>query len=312
MKSFINYFKSYYKQEWHWVSFVFVTIFTAIVYYSNYQFKWYENYIDNAIPSSKELILYCAFYLFVYLGALLIQYVIKPKQLNRNDFFKGIIIATIAIVLYAFRGIRGLHTFVTEHISTLHYHNIVFKILYNGSGILLICLPAFVYWIFQRKSKEDNFYGFHYKNVALLPYWILLLVMVPAIWWAAQDPSFLSFYPRFQFLDIPATDQHATLWKGLYEVVYSIDYITTELFFRGILVVYLARYLGSHSVLAMCALYVVIHFGKPDVEIISSYFGGLLLGVAAFQSKSIYGGIIVHLGIALLMEIFGMLFLLSK
>jgi membrane protease YdiL (CAAX protease family) len=57
----------------------------------------------------------------------------------------------------------------------------------------------------------------------------------------------------------------------------------------------------------MCVYYITIHFGKPLGETISSFFGGLLLGVIAYRTKSIYGGIIVHLGIAYLMELFAFL-----
>jgi len=50
-------------------------------------------------------------------------------------------------------------------------------------------------------------------------------------------------------------------------------------------------------------MYVVIHWNKPMGELISSFFGGSLLGVISYYSKSIWGGIIVHVGIAWMMEI---------
>ena len=42
-------------------------------------------------------------------------------------------------------------------------------------------------------------------------------------------------------------------------------------------------------------------------EAISSFWGGLLLGIIAFNTGSIWGGLIVHLGIAWLMEAVGWL-----
>jgi hypothetical protein len=38
-------------------------------------------------------------------------------------------------------------------------------------------------------------------------------------------------------------------------------------------------------------------------ELISSFFGGSLLGIIAYYSRSIVGGIIVHVGIAWMMEL---------
>jgi len=42
-------------------------------------------------------------------------------------------------------------------------------------------------------------------------------------------------------------------------------------------------------------------------ECISSFFGGSLLGIISFHSNSIKGGLLVHMGIAWLMEISGAL-----
>jgi membrane protease YdiL (CAAX protease family) len=57
----------------------------------------------------------------------------------------------------------------------------------------------------------------------------------------------------------------------------------------------------------MVGLYVALHFGKPAGETIGSFFGGYILGVLAYKSKNIWGGIIAHMGIAWLMELFAYL-----
>jgi membrane protease YdiL (CAAX protease family) len=55
----------------------------------------------------------------------------------------------------------------------------------------------------------------------------------------------------------------------------------------------------------MVVVYAMIHFEKPLLEAISSIAGGFVLGVIAERTRSIYGGVIVHLGIAWMMEIAG-------
>jgi len=57
----------------------------------------------------------------------------------------------------------------------------------------------------------------------------------------------------------------------------------------------------------MVAAYAVLHFGKPLGESIGSIFGGYILGIIALYSRNIWGGVFVHGGIALLMEIFAFL-----
>jgi hypothetical protein len=97
------------------------------------------------------------------------------------------------------------------------------------------------------------------------------------------------------------------LWPWLlgYELSYGLDFVSIELFFRGFLVIALARYAGQYAILPMAAFYCTIHFGKPLGECISSFFGGLALGVIAWRTRSILGGLIVHLGLAWLMEVGG-------
>ncbi|RYY66213.1 MAG: CPBP family intramembrane metalloprotease, partial [Chitinophagaceae bacterium] len=93
--------------------------------------------------------------------------------------------------------------------------------------------------------------------------------------------------------------------KLLYELSYGSDFVTIELFFRGFLVLAFVRYVGSAALLPMALFYCTIHFGKPLGECISSFFGGLLLGVVTLHTRSIWGGLLVHLGIAWLMELGG-------
>src|SRR5690606_32481 len=93
--------------------------------------------------------------------------------------------------------------------------------------------------------------------------------------------------------------------KLLFELSYGLDFFTIELFFRGFLILAFLRYAGKAAILPMAAFYCSIHFGKPLLECITSYFGGLILGVIVLHSRSIWGGLIVHLGIAWLMEVAG-------
>jgi membrane protease YdiL (CAAX protease family) len=97
------------------------------------------------------------------------------------------------------------------------------------------------------------------------------------------------------------------LYQLVYELSYGSDFITIELFFRGFLILGFIKYAGKESILPMAVFYCAIHFGKPMAECISSFFGGIVLGVITYNTRTIWGGVIVHLGIALLMEIGGWL-----
>ena len=68
------------------------------------------------------------------------------------------------------------------------------------------------------------------------------------------------------------------------------------------------KYLGEYVVYPMVVAYAILHFGKPLGETIGSIAGGYILGVLAYKTRNIYGGIFIHMGIAFLMEMFALIF----
>jgi membrane protease YdiL (CAAX protease family) len=95
-------------------------------------------------------------------------------------------------------------------------------------------------------------------------------------------------------------------WKSLlaFEFFYLFSFLAVEVMFRGYLIYRMEKYLGVYAVLPMLVAYAVIHFGKPLGETIGSIGGAYILGILALKSQNIYGGIFIHIGVALLMEVF--------
>ena len=85
-------------------------------------------------------------------------------------------------------------------------------------------------------------------------------------------------------------------------MVYGFDFFAVEFFFRGFLILAFAPYVGRYCILPVAVFYESIHFQKPLGECISSLFGGVLLGIITYETKSIWGGVVVHIGIAWMME----------
>ncbi|MDP4245398.1 MAG: CPBP family intramembrane metalloprotease [Bacteroidota bacterium] len=170
------------------------------------------------------------------------------------------------------------------------------------------------------ESGGEWSFVFTTKGFRAGPYLAILAMLVPLIALASTQHDFLRAYPKLRsiaFMDsLNAMNSTGTLhghahpiwpWRLLYELSYGLDFVTIELFFRGWLVVGLSRWLGPKVILPMAAFYCSIHFGKPLGECISSFAGGLALGVLAWRTRSILGGLMVHLGIAWMMEIGGWL-----
>jgi hypothetical protein len=176
--------------------------------------------------------------------------------------------------------------------------------------LVMLAILLLIWWKF---SDDQPFYGVTTSSPLLVkttinwkPYFIMLAVMLPVIALASTRPDFLAYYPKLHNV-IPLSEHlHLSWWHALlFELSYGSDFLSIEIFFRGFLVLAFLKWAGRDAILPMACFYCTIHFGKPLGECISSYFGGLLLGIVVYNTRTIYGGLIVHLGIAWMMELGG-------
>lgn len=176
-------------------------------------------------------------------------------------------------------------------------------VLWNVKSTVTWFTPMFVFWWLYDRQDCPNLYGWSWARFDPKPYLMCLGIVIPLTIWASFQPSFLAQYPTYRpgnaevYLGIPA-------WPTvlIYELFYGFDFSFVEMYFRGFLVIGLARWLGRSAVLPMVAMYAVLHFGKPFWETIGSIVGGYILGVFAYETRSIYGGIMLHVGLAWSME----------
>lgn len=131
-------------------------------------------------------------------------------------------------------------------------------------------------------------------------YGAIFAVAVPFVIVASSTAAFQDQYPLLEVLP-GQSDVFADLarWWPLY----ALQFVAIESFFRGFLVLGLAPRFGSMSVFVAVVPYMMIHFVKPPAEALASVIGGLVLGFLALRTKSIVGGIAVHLGVAALMDV---------
>ncbi len=88
-----------------------------------------------------------------------------------------------------------------------------------------------------------------------------------------------------------------------WELSYIIQFIALEFFFRGFLLGACKRQLGSNAIFVMMLPYLMLHFPKLWLEASGALLFGLFLGMLALRSRSIWGGVLVHVTIAVSMDI---------
>jgi hypothetical protein len=204
-------------------------------------------------------------------------------------------------VLSVDRGFPYLHNLVTFFDQKYEGYTWLFKTGNHATGFFLTLLPLFIFYkLFD--NTPSHFYGLTHKG-DIKPYLYLLMVVAPIILIASFQPSFSSYYPVYKSTNV------AELWNWpaylpafIFELLYGLDFLNVELLFRGFFVIGLAQVLGKDAILPMVTIYCYLHFGKPMGETISSIFGGYILGTIALYTRSVWGGVFIHVGVAWLME----------
>jgi len=88
-----------------------------------------------------------------------------------------------------------------------------------------------------------------------------------------------------------------------WEVMYFAQFFALEVFFRGWMLGALRKSVGSAAIFAMAMPYCMIHYGKPYLEANGAIVAGIFLGSLSMKTKSIYAGFLVHITVALSMDL---------
>jgi membrane protease YdiL (CAAX protease family) len=155
--------------------------------------------------------------------------------------------------------------------------------------IALACLPG------QRiRDHHVSLRGFFHH---LWIYAALFALVLPAVILASTTAAFRETYPFYRIANRSHTD--LVLW----ELLYAAQFLSLEFFFRGFLLHGLRRALGANAIFVMLVPYCMIHYGKPLPETLGAIGAGLILGTLAMRTRSIWGGVLIHVGVATTMDV---------
>lgn len=272
-------------------------LFIAALIFVNYYFE-FERKLWPKLDAWNYLWLFVLHYPLVYYISVWIKLGSKPFKDKRF-----LAVSAFYVIILA---INCGFTFYREWTVHLPVYEKYYMrgLLANGLGSFIIFIPLIGIYLFSERKHMSSFYGLTFRKHNFWPYAVLLILMVPLIFWASTNADFLRTYPTlkiWKYQEVYGLTKAQMM--GLYEFIYLFDFIRVETIFRGALIIGLARFLGKDTILVMATLYCVLHFNKPLGETISSIFGGYLLGTIAYYQKNIVGGCMVHAGIAGLMEL---------
>lgn len=273
---------------------------------TNYYFDFEDSVLDSYHGKSIRIFYYFLFYGFAYYSATFIMVFFKREYallLTKAFWVRSLFILSVLALDGAFH----FHEILINQELNYKLHYWAKKVVKNLINVFTTVAPLLIFYCVADKEKK-NPYGLTLKGFDYRPYIFLMAVMAPLILAASFFDNFNDFYPIYKpnpaylYLEWPE-------WVPaiIYELAYGWNFLTIEWVFRGFMIIGMMSMMGRNTILPMVVTYCFLHFGKPAGEAISSVFGGYILGVIALETRSIFGGVIIHVGVAWMMEFFAWL-----
>lgn len=159
-----------------------------------------------------------------------------------------------------------------------------------------VVIPILTILLMPRERLRDYFISFRGFFTKLWIYVVLFVLLLPVVVTVSRMPSFASTYPFYKLANRSSFD--LWVWEGLY----AVQFLSLEFFFRGFMLRGLAPRFGANAILVMVVPYCMIHFGKPMPETLGAIVAGVVLGTLALRTRSIWGGVLIHVAVALTMD----------
>ena len=143
---------------------------------------------------------------------------------------------------------------------------------------------ALFIWLVYREPLAN--FGFRWGEWrrGLLITAVACAAMAPVLWFAARAPDMQSYYQA----KAAAGLARVTLLNG-------VELFGWEFIWRGLLLFALAREFGpGPAILLQAVPFAFMHLGKPEVETLSTIFGGAAFGLIAWRTRSFVYPWLIH------------------
>ncbi|TXI27030.1 MAG: CPBP family intramembrane metalloprotease [Nitrosomonas oligotropha] len=175
------------------------------------------------------------------------------------------------------------------------------QLIYWASVVIFFyfVFPACIILLVFKENLTE--YGLQLKNAGQgYPLYLgMLAIMVPLVFYFSGSESFLARYPFYTVASDESLFPNFFLW----EIVYFLQFLALEFFFRGFILHGTKHRFGFYAIFVMVIPYCMIHFGKPMPETIAAIIAGVVLGFLSLKSKSIWLGVMIHCSVALTMDL---------
>lgn len=227
----------------------------------------------------------------------------KTEYDSKNNYYYFVLIcAPILLTVYLYftqaQNFMRLFPAMNTHIYGEVY---AYLLEYLAFFILMLVVPLTVSMVNKRSDILMSLFTF--KNLRKNLLWvsvILVLIVIPAAYHASTLSSVTSEYP------LPKTlMQNQQLLPVYFLSLTFLYYLSWEFFFRGFLLFGLKDKYGTvPAILIQTISSCLVHIGKPAPEIIGSIPFGIIFGIIAIRTKSIWILVLLHASLGIFTDVF--------
>jgi len=166
-------------------------------------------------------------------------------------------------------------------LSLGRYHPLPYEWL--SDLIYYALLPVLVIVLFLRKNVLD--YGFRLGDIRKWAAYvgITCLIAAPILFATSRMASFQGYYDKEQFSFVS------------YVLTSCAALFASEFLFRGFLIFGLKDRFKEGSILVQMIPFVIVHFGKPELETLSTILTGIYFGFIVYRTNSFWPALLIHL-----------------
>ena len=226
----------------------------------------------------------------------------KLKSLDKNIVTIFLSVAVLQTISYHFASVKyfnesGLAVFFTANLVDLFAN-----LYWFGLDIFLLLVIPIVIIKFYFKINPIKFglttgdlnFGLKISVVAVL-------IMAALLWFVSASESFSLNYPSLK----SAKDLSSQFL--IYELVLFFYIIAWEFIWRGYMLFGLEKKFGYYAVFIQMIPFVILHNGKPLLEMLGAIPGGIILGILALRTRSILYGVIIHFSVMFFIDVYSIL-----
>jgi uncharacterized protein len=172
-------------------------------------------------------------------------------------------------------------TFTTLFLTLANYYSLWTR--WSNSLVYYAILPIIVVLLVLRKSPRD--FGLAWGDIRTWSLHVVIacIVAIPVLLFVSRIGSFQSYYYIKDF----------NLW--IYFLENCAYLLGWEYIFRGFILFGLRDRLKEGSILVQMIPFVLLHFGKPELETLSTIVTGIYFGYVAYRGNSFWPAFFIHL-----------------